>query len=237
MFLRRRLPNRAFACALVFTLITLAPARSLAQSRWEPPQRRYPTKVYTDNGDRERDWVFVSSAMPAPLDPPEWKYFSARPGWGFGYSHPVAEWCDVGMELEDFRLPFRESKFREDFSPVSVQSDRALFSQVMIVGRFHGTQTGLRPYALVGVGLPNISRPAITYSTATTTFTQIEGAELFAIDPGFELGAGCEYRKHDGVSGFGDVRLSVFPGRTEPAQSFVLARLGVLVHLPRWPGW
>ena len=81
------------------------------------------------------------------------------------------------------------------------------------------------------------SRPALFYYDVDGQPHTIEGSEIFALDPCYSVGVGCEctwYRRT--LGGVLEARVVNTPGRTEPAHTIATLRAGIQITIPKWLG-
>jgi hypothetical protein len=165
-------------------------------------------------------------------------YWDPALGPAFQLVFPTQPFLDAVVHLDFFRLRFDPGSFERDFgAPPDLGGTTAtLAGSSIALARFHPSREGWRPYADMGIGVLDISRPAIFDSDSSAVGRPaIEGVEIFGLDPCYTLGVGLEWLEFERwYSGFIEARFVGAPGRTEIAQAMGSLTAGVAVALPPW---
>jgi hypothetical protein len=230
--------NRAMPCiaaiasiALVLWLAHASPSRA---DIW--PRVFGRSSVASDDDPAKRTRIGISGGWLFPLAPVAFEYWRPDFGLGFTVIGPVSPMFDVVMEADVHSLRFDRDHFEEDFGatplfPVS----RASVGPLMILGRIHRIDEGLRPYGDFGIGIMDVSRPGVAYLDSTGAHSELQGAEIFGLDFCYSLGVGMEYIDLERwLGGFVDARLIWAPATSYPTHAVFTARSGILIRLPRW---
>jgi hypothetical protein len=126
---------------------------------------------------------------------------------------------DVEASIESYDLGFDSGGFRSDLGTPVTEVKETSFSPLLLELHVHRAGEGLRPFALFGIGVTDISRPAISYTDQNSQLQTVEGVEVFSLDPCFALGGGIDYQRDESrLGGSIKARYIAVPGHTEPAQ-------------------
>lgn len=159
--------------------------------------------------------------------PGDWK---TGTGWGLGLIQPVWPMWDLVLDGEVSEHSFNTLRLRRSGATVSPVSD-ASFADLALGLRFHRAEPGWRPFGHLAVALPDVSRPTVFYTDVFGAH-QIDGSEIFGLDPGLVTGAGMEFVRARRIGGEVEARAVLAPGRTRPSELLVVLRAGLSIPLP-----
>jgi hypothetical protein len=237
--------SSAFALLVVLALVipaAVARAQGYPPFR-EPAPKRVPTRVREVREPRRHErepWMRKSLragvAVPIAFNPENLsRWFGPRPGYSLWFVSPVLPALDVDVQLDGMDMPLREGRVRRELGALDPGSTRrATIGSVAVGISVHPDQDGLRPFLSAAVMLPDVSQPAIFYTDGSGAHHTLEGTEIFAFDPGYQLGGGVEWRRPGRFGAALDVRLWVAPGRTREAVVLFPVRLAVSIPMPEW---
>lgn len=151
-------------------------------------------------------------------------------GWTIGLVNPVAEACDLVLDVEGFTFRYDDSGLRGKGATVAPVSS-ADFSDLGIGVHLHPATTGRRFYGLLEIALPDVSRPQIRWTDASGEHVQ-EGTEMFGLDPGWVFGFGLEQSDPHRPGGLAEVRFVLAPGSTRNTEYLVSLRAALTLPLP-----
>jgi hypothetical protein len=151
-------------------------------------------------------------------------------GWSFSCLKAVQEWCDVVGDFEDYTHHFDPSDLRAH-GATTAGAGSASFGDVAVGVHLHAPFTGPRLYGLVEAALPDVSRPAVSYTDASGSH-ELRGTEIFGFDPGWVIGAGYELSIPRRIGGLVETRLVFAPGSTRPAEYMISFRACLTAPLP-----
>lgn len=223
-----RARGRRMAALAVFVLMLSMAPPAHAVWPWTPGRRPEPP---IEKAPWQRTRVMVAAGLVVPVEPRDFvAYWNPAAGQGVGVAFPLTPWLDAAFVLDHhYRLGFDAERFTHDFGAPSGGDLRASVGPILIVGRVHPNKEGFRPYADLGVGLMDISRPAVFYQGPTGP-AAFEGAEIFGLDPCYGAGGGIEWlRWRRPLGAFLEAHWIDAPARTRPAHVVVTTRAGLIL--------
>jgi hypothetical protein len=193
--------------------------------------------------DAEAEWkrliLLLDGGFGFPIGPADFqRYWNPDDAFGIGLSVPIGPALDFVARSETYKMKLDAGHFREDFGALPQPGDHdAWVSPLLLLLRLHPGREGYRPFVDAGLGIMDVSRPALFYYDGGGQFHTIEGAEIFALDPCYSLGVGFEctwYRRM--LGGAVEARAVTAPGRTEPPHTIATLRAGLQITIPKWLG-
>ncbi len=224
------------AGAAALALLALA-----APLHGDPYRGRYGWPVSRPASDYE-DWhrprILADAGVALAVLPDGFKRdWERAASWGFGLLTPWTRQLDLVLGFESAVMAFDAGAFRRDLGlpPTTVvRAGSASVAAALLGLRIHSDAEGLRPYGVLAVGLPEVSRPTIDYVDPVLGLVTVPGSDLFGIDPCFALGGGLEWFRPTTWGGYLEARFIDAPGRTEPAHAWASLRGGIAVRAPRF---
>jgi len=193
--------------------------------------------------DAEADWkrtiFLLDGGIGFPIEPTDFqRYWKPDGAFGWGLSVAILPALDFVARGETYQMKLDDAHFRQDFGVLPEPGDHvAWVSPLLLLLRMHPGREGCRPFVDAGVGIMDVSRPALFYYDAGGQPHTIQGSEIFALDPCYSVGVGCEctwYRRT--LGGVWEARVVNTPGRTEPAHTIATLRAGIQITIPKWLG-
>lgn len=189
---------------------------------------RYSYRKTHAAGEWDQSRIVLGGALGLPASfPSGW---GSAIGWSVGYLDPLAEYCDLAIDVEGFTFDFDAGDLRARGATVAPVS-QASFGDAALGVHLHVPATGRRLYGLVQLALPDVSRPAVSYTDASGSHTQ-DGSEIFGFDPGWVIGAGIDQVEPRRLGGLIETRFVIAPGRTRNAEFLLSFRAALTVPLP-----
>lgn len=227
------MPALALAAALLAA--PLAMQRRAAADVYPPPPRHSRATDETPP-EWQRLKLLVAGAVGVPLQPADFeRYWNPAAAIGLSLSAGIAPALDLVAQGEGYKMHLDERRFQEDFAALPEPGDHdALVGPALLLLRLHPAREGFRGFVDAGVGVMDVSRPAIFYHDASGNLQTLEGAEIFGFDWCYSVGVGIEwtwYRRAFGA--MVESRFVNAPGRTEPAHTIATLRSGIQYTIPR----
>jgi len=221
---------RALSAALLATLLIAAFSAEIAAAdiRGIPPRWR----SSSSGGRTKEGWQYSRLLLGGGVGWPTTFPSGWKPGLGWSAAElfPIHRAWDVSLEVEMFEHRFDAAKLRRAGATVSPIGE-ATFFDLALGARLHGSEPGWRWFGSAAIALPDVSRPAVSYTDAGGAHT-LEGSEIFAFDPGFVMAVGVEHFRARGLGGAIEARMVVAPGRTKPTEILAALRAGLAIPLP-----
>jgi len=203
--------------------------------------RDLPTRAERD-WRTEEDWhrprILLSGAFAAPVGPTDLaRYWNPGPGWGFGTVAPWTPFLALSIRVESASLSFDPGALRaaRGLDPATpLRAESASVFAAMVGLRVNRPAEGLRPYAELGIGLPVVTVPWVSYDDPVRGPGSAGGQEIFGFDPGGSLGLGIEWFRPTAWGAYLEARIVDAPARTLPAHVWVPVELGVTLRMPPW---